>query len=183
MRNPPSSTTDRTPPLSDRAFAHPGKGGPRLLKGGHTFHFLPGDPSAPSFAEPINQSPSLYSWLDEKNRRERSGSGFKRRSKPTTSCPAPGRGEGPVSQGVGHKCASLDSPLVPASVSREVWHAAGDRCQCTHPDCHGGLGRCASLLGSGQGRVCLIDPRAPHAAWNCILLCKKCLKHMGEQGD
>ena len=85
-----------------------------------------------------------------------------------------------MSHGAGYKGASLGSTLVPASISQEVWQAAGDRCQCTRPDCHGVLGRCASQLGSGQGRVFLIDPRAPHAAWNCILLCKKCLKNMAE---
>jgi len=65
--------------------------------------------------------------------------------------------------------------LVPAHVCREVWRAAGDRCQCTRPACHGHAGLCATHLDSGQGRVCLLDTRGPQAAWNCILLCSHCL--------
>jgi hypothetical protein len=74
----------------------------------------------------------------------------------------------------------METELVPAPVSREVWRVAQDRCQCIRPDCHGNMGRCEARLGSGDGRVCLVDPRGPRAVWNCILLCARCLKTLME---
>lgn len=65
--------------------------------------------------------------------------------------------------------------LVPSEVSREVWRVARDRCQCALAACHGAPGRCGAPLDSGMGRVRLVDPRGPKAAWNCILLCAHCL--------
>lgn len=71
--------------------------------------------------------------------------------------------------------ALMECEIIPSEVSREVWRMAQDRCQCTRPGCHGAPGRCTTHLGSGEGRVTLIDPRGPHAVWNCVLLCTSCL--------
>jgi hypothetical protein len=74
----------------------------------------------------------------------------------------------------------METQFVPAPVSREVWRVAQDRCQCIRPACHGGAGRCAVTLDSGEGRVCLVDPHGPLTVWNCILLCSRCLKTLME---
>jgi hypothetical protein len=76
----------------------------------------------------------------------------------------------------------VDSKLIPADVGREVWRNAGDRCQCMRRSCHGGPGRCATQLNSGEGRLFRMDPGRPDTPDNCILLCLRCLKNTAEQG-